>query len=225
MKKELLAVCAVACAAAAFATDYTSENAVACLGVSKGAGKQMLAVPFKGFSAESITVSNVVACANLAVGDKLYLAVGGSYKAWQVTSGTNGKYWAPIADVSKTGGVGSAPSATATEVVRGDGLWLDTQQTTAYLLGEKAEGETKTMEVAIGLNLVGIVSATTPRALKDIGGASGDMIILSNGTSYTYGKTSGKWMSVKGYADSSNVTIPAGTGFWYNSKSGGSITL
>lgn len=229
MKKELLTVGVGLMATALFADTATfdSTNALGAVGIglSDGTGgKYMVAVPFAGASGGATSVSNVVACSNLAVGDKLYRAnSSGQYDCWVVTSGTNGKYWKPTTAVEKTG-VKSAPTADTAKVARGDGFWLETDVGTAYVLGEKAEGDVS-VSVAVGWNLVGLSSASSGKKLSDITEATqGDMIMLADSTRYCCAG-GGKWVNPISSVVVSDTVLPVGKGFWYVAKTAKSITL
>jgi len=192
----------------------------------KGVKENVIAVAFDDlYSGEaSIPVSNLVQTTTLAVGDKLYIYNGGSYKGYTLA---DGGIWEPITSnfTLTQGGLSEDAGKAADKELKaaGQGFWIVRQDATAAatvtVYGKPPAAGAKTL--AQGRNLCG--NPTNTAKFPTITNPSdGDIIILNGeGQNFTKGKyKSGAWKWNTGSAP----TIPALGGFWYTAQ-GSTTTL
>ena len=242
MKRVLFSV-AILAASVCAADEITSSNVLGILPVTSSAKRTIVSVPWCAMSATddaAIQVSNVVKTANLSVDDMLHVYSGGSFQSWKLAedSVSKVKYWQSVNQVSETGAPTETPSATDFAAVRGTAILLIRQDATKpfYLYGQVGSGEVKTEITALGssespaytlvapagvmgTNLVSVVTQNIPDD-DDI------FVPTVNGVQVQYTRKDGAWKQYKYSAGEwswmpvENINIPAGTGFWYVSKSG-----
>ena len=231
MKKALLIASAVA-ATSLFAVD---SNEISFLPVTPPAahGLTLLAVPFNGYGSgdsASIAVADVLLTDGLSNGDKLYIptATKGVYNQYTLNNGT----WEPNKVVTITGSsttAGDADSPTAATIARGQAFWLESSASSVKLLGQAATQALKTVSIPeAGYQLLAPTTSENDILISSLAGATGDMVILANGTRYQ--KTSkddagNGWRNVAARTTviGASDKIPAGVGFWY--KAGGARSL
>lgn len=227
-------------AAPLLATTVTSANTFGIVKVDSDRTATVVAVPWVACGTTTtpnapIKVVDLVTTTNLTVGDVLYYWDDGNIKSFTY----NGTSWvaANSANTTEEYNVGSLGDTDAT-VGRNVSLMLVRQSTSNpfYVYGQVSTDETPTKTIATGMNLV-----SSPLA-KDLvlngvsagwsfsgAPANGDqvMIPLAGGTfkTYTYNASSSQW--IHRYWDGSamqndtNLTVPAGEGFWYKHKGSG----
>lgn len=229
MKKELLAFSVLSAAFALVAGEYVSPNVVGRCDITTvtkaqdaSKSKTIIPVPFLDYNADpasatAIKVGEIIQVGNLTAGDKLYKIDGNSYKVWKLNSGK--KAW----ELADTVLLGADAGEGEPVLARGDGFWLETAATTVTLMGQVPSSEDPvSVDLAKGMNLVG-VSTLAGKKLSDIeGAAQGDKIFFADGSKVEYGATSG-W-AVRG-GGAAPTTLAPGTGFWYYSVSAKTITL
>lgn len=229
MKKTIL-LSSILAVGAAFADATVNSTEIGVMGVDKPtSAANLIAVPFLGYSADNITVSDMVNTPELETGTQLYVPnASGTYDVW--TLGGDGK-WAKTSDnvVIGNDGVdgGSGPDAAAVTTTRGSAFWLKppagAETGTCYLLG-KPGSATGSSALATGVwNLIGNTSGEP----KDIpAGVEGEKVCVPNTAggldTYTYRKKVDGWAK-EGERAAVTVTIKPGQGFWYLSKGTTSI--
>ena len=199
-------------------------------------------------------VSNVVKTTNLAAGDYLILKDGATYNSWVLTGTAPNLHWT-AQQVVTSDGVTATPDSSGKRIARGMALWLHraTPSTSSpiYLFGQYSATEATTA-ITAGATTMVANPGTSDLKISAITGkfssgapANGDKVMLNtatgyktytyNGSAWTYKTTAasalpalpgGQSADVAGTATvtDSNV-IPAGKGFWYQSKTGaGTIT-
>ena len=199
-------------------------------------------------------VSNVVKTTNLAAGDYLILKDGSTYNSWVLTGTAPDLHWT-AQQVVTPDGVTNSVDATGKRIARGMALWLHraTPSTSSpiYLFGQYSAAEATTA-IASGVTTMIANPGTSDLKISAITGkftsgapANGDKVMVNtatgykaytyNGSAWTYKTTAasalpalpgGQSASVAGTATvTDSDVIPAGKGFWYQSKTGaGTIT-
>ena len=199
-------------------------------------------------------VSNVVKTTNLAAGDYLILKDGSTYNSWVLTGTAPNLHWTPQQVVTPDG-VTNSVDATGKRIARGMALWLHraTPSTSSpiYLFGQYSAAEA-TSTITAGATTMIANPGTSDLKISAITGkftsgapANGDKVMVNTATGYkTYTYNGSAWTkkttaasalpalpggqsaSVAGTATVENSdVIPAGKGFWYQSKTGaGTIT-
>ena len=221
-----------------------SDTTIGVLAITNAPATAIIGVPWVALSGGAISVSNLVYTANLTEGDtiKAYDSASGKYKAWELQSD---KTWQPLIVVG--GAEGSA--ADAYTVPRGAGVWLTRQDPAApiYLVGGVAEGEMPAtpLDPAKGdspaWNLVASPSAEPVAVGELLDEKPGDKIVIPTaGAPKNYEKVNGQWgywttetvmdgdepVGVRSVFKTDDVTVPAGTGFWYlNGSTEGGKTI
>ena len=237
MKKTIL-LSSILAAGALFAdgvtTNTVASTEVGVMGISISTNANLIAVPFLGYTNDTITVADMVNTAQLDQDSKLYVpnADGTTYDIW--TLGSNKKWVAdPSVSISANGGSGTSTSDIAANVQtdRGGAFWLDPANestVTIYLLGKPASGAGTSTAVGGKWNLIGNASGEAV-SLKDLTGANFDQIAVQvdggvlryytykSGKGWRYQDSSGGWVS------NDNVTIPFGRGLWYKPDSATTI--
>lgn len=193
-------------------------------------------------------VSNVVKTTNLKAGDYIIRKSGDTYQSWVLSGTAPALYWKPqvVADKGITTVTDGADTA---RMARGDALWLHradpANSSPVYLFGQYTSAAASTKIVAGSTTLVASpaasdlkvsditskISSVTKGDNVIVTTATGAMTYTYNGTAWTY-KTTATDTSLPalpgGQSASLSVTvpvtdsnkIPAGTGFWYQSKAG-----
>ena len=224
--KKLLTVAVLMTAGAALAA-LESSNEFGYLPVENlpkdAANRKMLAIPFEnyGTAGEELNVSEIILTSTLKEGDELYIAKDGGYDVYKLAANGTWTATSKKVTVKANGTIETVDGTKATEatIARGQAVWLKTEATIVSLMGQIASAKA-TVDIAGGntqfaYNLVGPSTATAGVALTDEFGATGDRVMLANGT--TYVKTTAGWKTTT-RDDASKVVIPAGTGFWYLAK-------
>ena len=237
MKSKFVFAALVLSAGVAFAKDVTTSYTMGAMPLAVEAGDTIINVPWieAGSESEGIAVSNIVKTATLTVGDYLLWYTGSSsnYNGWVLAESGGIKYWEAINTVSRRNGVTVVPSAVPA-LNRGDALILHSQNATnIYIVGQYSNSSTKTT-ISQGYNLLAPPIYSDGVDLNDYTWASagaGDRIIMPDGTGFVYDATRGwgKNSLIKGKdswtwefteAAYGAMTITAGSGFWYEKKSG-----
>lgn len=228
MKKTLL-LASVFAVGAAFATEFTSANALGVLQVagSSKPKKVLLSVPFAGYGKDAkIKVSELVETSNLPAGTVLRVACDGGYYVWKLS---DTKDWAPqngdtVINIAANGqdqnGI-TTPSADAVTIGRGHSFWLElppeSSDVTYTLIGQQ-DLPGRSLDLTTGKwNLVGNPNVEKYDVLQKITGtrAEKDSISVQNGTTdylKTYIFIGGKWRS--GRSSVEKVEINPGDGCW-----------
>lgn len=217
MKKILGAAVLMAAGAALAATTIESSNTFGFVPVA-ASGLTAVSVPVAGYGTGDITIAEVLQTANLTGvsdsydGDKLYtMTADGKYNEY-VLQGD--KTWKASRVVTVSGGSMTSASGTPAKeatVQRGKAFWIQTSADQVNIMGQAtADGETVTLSLSTGWNLVGSPSMTQAVAISTIEGAVGSFISVNG---MTYQKTSTGW---KNRATKAAVTdedvIPVGMG-------------
>lgn len=235
----------VAGAAFADSTTVETEYVLGVMPVSVGSGQQdvILSIPWveAGSNSEGVAVSNLVKTAGLTTGDTLLWYDGSKYQAWAIDSTTN---WTPTV-ISEVSGLADSIAATTTDLNRGQALVLHRQGTSegkVYVVGQYLKGTTSST-IASGSYKAPKYSLIAPTstsgvnlntALAGVSKTEGDEVSFVNSSgqfkTYSYHITNdtgawGTWsLDLTGsfpravftpVVESSNMDLPAGTGFYY----------
>lgn len=197
--------------------------------ISSSESEVIIAVPFNSADDSPINVSNLVLTANLTVDDDLYYYNGTDFDAWKLAEGAGGvKYWQSVGQVDKTQVKTSENPATAT-LSRGRSLIIRREKTSSpiYLIGIVPTGTASTTIAANTKALVappftGTDTKTTIDLNADVTWSGVDakdiLWVPSSGSSLKqYKYKNGQWKA--GFSTAA-ATVPAGQGFWYESKGG-----
>ena len=218
-------------------------NQFAIKKIASSAANTLVALPWKTLTPSAtepaaITAANVVLPDTLSDGDYL-LYYDGGFKGWVLTGGQ----WVPLTTTTTIGTIKANP-ATATELQRGQAIWVVRQSTANpfYLCGQylaKAADESAT--VAAGGSLLAnpdMTAAFAVSASSITGAAVGDTIVVpaaadalptiyekrAAGWGYVETKTEtvgGRNITTSTFKTDGEMKIPAGRGFMYNPKSTG----
>ena len=248
MKRTLLLSMMLAGVATCLAEPPTSEvssaNTIGLVQVADATKDCLLvAVPWLDYgTGGEIKVVDLIKTANLADGDKLYVSNGSGYDVYELS----GNVWsaAKTATVAADGTVTETTATVASDktLKRGDAIWLKrTASKGAFYLFGQATSEKASVQVAAGLNLVASPSADGLSLASGIAGSGvGDEIIVNGnggeeahyyfraptaGGDACWCKKQAKAGSVRKEYVAATDVIPVGTGFWYRSAEGGTITL
>lgn len=242
MRKSMVFLSCLAIAALATAEEiaYTGQQKIGAIEVS-GGKSMIVAVSFKelGAAPGPISVANIIATKNLMSGDKVYVYRGGNYSEWVLSSE---KTWTPVQNVTKdaNGDDSVTPGDAASDVkpAIGEGFWLIRQDATKpfYIFGEYVMPQQTTATAGVK-TLMGNPTMKE-QTISTKGSVPGDTISLIAGdgllpVTYTYGtdyqgKTGWTCLDVVGGKLKTVVTqvpLPSGKGFWYNSVGPEDVTL
>lgn len=239
MKKMIFGFALIATCVAS-ATTVTSANTFGVLKVTSSAKETIISVPWvKVGDGGAIDADSLVLTSNLTAGDKLfaYDTTTGKYYTW--TLQTPGETWGTSSENE-----GDYLVASKSSLPRGAGLILVRSNTSnpIYLYGQYASTGGNTSNVTAATDDAAVFTLIAPPSTQPVdlntqatmsAPVKGDMIILENGTAYTYRNPvtnyvkseSLKWCKqevtgdIVNYTDS-GVTIPAGRGAWYMRKKG-----
>lgn len=238
--KKLIALCAIASVATAFAAD---DNVFGCLCVDSSAAETIVAVPWvaAGVTAGEIKVADIVKTANLNEGDELWwynnTATPAKYEMWQLKSGA----WEPMPVVAEMGEVEGAEDSTKQALSRGDALLLIRKAPIApcfYLYGQVPTSSAEGMTLGVGTTEAPCYTLIAPPSVTDTdinsatwsNVAKNDYVIVvgEDGKQYQlfYDVTSNKWgvlsydASFTKVYDYSKAKILAGQGAWFVSAKG-----
>lgn len=229
-------------AAPLLATTVTSANTFGIVKVDSGRTATVVAVPWVACGTtttpnDPIKVVDLVTTTNLTDGDVLYYWDGKNimHLVYDETSSS----WVSGNSATSSGEykVGSAGNVNAT-VGRDVSLMLVRQSTSNpfYVYGQVSTDATPTKTIAAGMNLVSSPLAKDLVLNGETAGwsfsdtpANGDqvMIPLAGGTfkTYTYNASYSQWIhrywDGSAMQDDTNLTVPAGEGFWYKHKGSG----
>ncbi len=240
IKTSIVTCLALAAAGGAYAAEtVTTSNVVSeAFAISKKAGvtsDTAVGVPWAGMSAESVKASELIAT-GLEDGDVLSVwdAANKRYNVWVY----NGTAWESAKTVQATGEKVDSPAASTVDVPRGTAVWLQKASTQAYTLVGKSAGSCSTTVTSGSKQSLYCNPFSVAVPLSSITGEKNDQILtLNTKTLYTHNGTAwctGSWVdkTVFGRTQRDYVlapvaegtAIPAGEGFWFTSKSGGTIT-
>lgn len=240
MKASSIFAASLLVAGAAFAgtTEVTNDLVIGVMPLSVGK-ETILNIPWveAGSSGDTIAVSNIVKTANLVKGDTLLWYNGSQYKAWAIDTTAGVNYWQALPSVT-TAGV-TTVAADAQVLSRGQALILNrlsSEATTIYIVGQHKATTATEAAISNGYNLLappGVGSSTDLMTLSWSGAVLGDRIVTYDGTEYIRGKngtedTWGSYTYSKGrwsFEKASEISIPAGNGFWYDRVSDSSFNL
>ncbi len=230
--KKLIALCAIASVATAFAAD---DNVFGCLRVDSSAAETIVAVPWvaAGVTAGEIKVADIVKTANLNEGDELwwYNNKDKAYETWKLQNGE----WAPMSMSAGMGEVEEAEDSTKRALSRGDALLLIRKAPIAtcfYLYGQVPTSSAEGMTLGVGTTEAPCYTLIAPSSVTDtdINGAkwenvapSADQIIIDGVGVFLYNGTEEKWGTMKVSFDEfkevwtypEEIKIPAGQGAWF----------
>ena len=226
-----------------------SENTVGVLKTATSAKKAIIAVPWLSLTdGNAIAVADLVKTAGLTAGDKLhvYNKAASRYDVYELAAD---RAWTPkaIYKVGADGTVEAVSSGTpeTTTVARGNGVWLERQDTTKAIVsyGQVASGTVATT-IDAGTaekptwNLLAVPTTTAVDVAATFGASEADTLIVPTaGAPKICTVKDGAW----GYEKAVSVTdkfgktgvkvvretvteLPAGTGFWYlNGGEGGEL--
>ena len=218
-----------------------SENALGVLQTVSAAKKTIIAVPWLSLAdGGNISVANLVKTAGLKEGDKLhvYNKAESRYDVYELASD---RAWMPkaIYKVGADGTVEAVSSGTpeTTTVARGNGVWLERQDTTKAIVsyGQVASG---TVETTIDAGTAekptwNLLAVPTTEAvnLANFGTDANDRILVpTEGAPRVYTVENNAWGATKTVEVTDRwgnktggvkviredaTTLPAGTGFWF----------
>ena len=226
-----------------------SENTVGVLKTATSAKKAIIAVPWLSLTdGNAIAVADLVKTAGLTAGDKLhvYNKAESRYDVYELAAD---RAWMPkaIYKVGADGTVEAVSSGTpeTTTVARGNGVWLERQDTAKAIVsyGQVASGTVATT-IDAGTaekptwNLLAVPTTTAVDVAATFGASEADTLIVPTaGAPKICTVKDGAW----GYEKAVSVTdkfgktgvkvvretvteLPAGTGFWYlNGGEGGEL--
>ena len=215
-----------------------ANNTIGVLAVNSAAKSMIVAVPWASLDdGGEISVSNLVRTATLTPGDTInaYDAKTKKYKAWTLS---NEKVWEPTPVI---GGSGESEAGDYT-VPRGAGVWLTRSDTSKplYLVGGTSASAVVTdLEPSDGVkpawNLVASPSVEPVNLSTLLSGKEDQagVVVPTAGAPKTYTFKGGAWgydttepvmkndkqVGVRSVRKTDDVTVPAGTGFWYLNSS------
>ncbi len=220
--------------------EIPTENKIGVVKATQEMELAIIAVPWKQIAAEDsdITVDDLVHKEMLDVGDIIYVyKTDGGYNSWTLEADANGnKVWGAMQVVDARGARTSGHAGDHT-VQRGAGVFLKRQDPSKpYILYGQCSDEEVITELAEPMNLVAnpnIVEFDL-NAEGAIESQEGDNIVIPTvGAPKICEKDADGWFYVdwvkgdKGIMQMNKVrtvTIPAGTGFWYQKKNAESDT-
>ncbi len=244
IKTSIVTGLALAAVGGAYAAETvgTSEIASEPVAISKKAGATAdtaVGVPWTGMTGTAVKASELIAT-GLDDGDVLSVwnATSKKYDVWVY----NGSAWETSTHIATKNGkqIETTTTAAAADITipRGSAVWFKKTSTKAYtLVGKTAEScETTVVSGSKQSLYCNPFSVAVP--LSSITGAANDQILtLNTKTLYTHNGTAwctGAWeeKTVFGQTQRDYVlspvaegtAIPAGEGFWFTSKNGGTIT-
>ena len=186
----------------------------------------------------ALAISNLVKTTNLEVGDMLVAFSGSEFESWELQSVGGVKVWTKASGRYVVNGQGSlvevsASGADTYTLPVGSGIWLSRKgtprstslaDTPFYVYAQQPD--TTTMTIGSGTSLVGNPTQLS-KAPSVTDPSEGDKIsIPGTGLNAEYMYTNSVWKTKKGWSgwvQADLPAIPAGTGFWYVSKSGVTI--
>ena len=199
MKKTIL-LSSIFAASMAFADKTVDSNEVGLMGLATPSKAALIAIPFLGYTADAITVADMVNTAELATGSRLYVPnTDGTYDVWTLSSD---KKWQKVETkvaVGKTGANESAGvEANAVQAARGGAFWLEPAANSAalfYLLGKPASDRGTSTAVGGKWNLVGNASEEAVTTLGAAAAVRDQVAIQIDGSIryYTYMGSDGGW--------------------------------
>lgn len=224
--KKLLSIAMSVFAASAFAAGSTE---IGLTEISTTNQNTIVAVPFASLTngVADIAAKDLVKVANLPLETQMFIFNGEQYSAFIVVDGA----WSPltnVTDVNVKGVTVSAGDANAT-LVKGSAIWIVLPAAPAapqklYIYGAYQTGVTSA--IAKGMNLV--ANPLQGEADFAITATKGDQITVPNDnaapTVYTYNGSTWKTV-VNNEKIEGKPSVPAGRGFWYNSKAESSGTM
>ncbi len=203
--------------------------------------RELVGVPFLGVDGQAVTLDGFVETSDLTEGDQIFIydkATKG-YFAYALGDDDPVKKWHAMKTISASGDVisgTSAPDASTVRLPVGTAVWLERADATKPIrfIGIPFEGELD-LGLEVGNNLVSAPGIEPFNLANIAGNAEGDRIVLprigqepkiftrgASGWSYLENKiiTIGEEMIAvpTKVTDPDLMTIPAGTGFWYEKK-------
>ena len=232
MKKNLLFATAIA-ATSVFAFD-SNEIALKEVTPPKADGRMLLAIPFNGYGtgdSAAIAIADVLLTDALSAGDKIYLPRNEAGKYDEYTLSNDKTTWTASRVVDVTSGSIQGTTGTPADqatIQRGKAFWLQSSATDVKLLGQAASQSKASVAASEGYQLLAPTTSENDILISSLAGATGDVVILADGTRYQKtGKSDAGngWRNVaaRNTVIGDSDKIPAGVGFWY--KAGGSRTL
>jgi hypothetical protein len=220
------------------AVTQTVNKVVGVMKVASDAKLTIVAVPWKSLGSGDIKVNELLHTGNRSAGDRLYAydTVNKDYAAgtWELN---NDKTWVPVGVTALKNNTNDATQQYADEnmtIKRGQGVWLERVDETEpiYLLGQVTD-EAATAELEAGTpaepswNLVAspAAEALDVTTLATAGADDDQIIVPTAGAPVNYTVRNGEWGYWKPVKDTdgivrkvwttTDVKVPAGTGFWY----------
>jgi len=230
MKKIL---CGILCASAgAVLAVESTVTTIDVIEVRSDLTNVVVAIPGLDLAGGNLAISNLVKTTNLSVNDKLIAFDSGVYQCWSLSSA--GK-WEPFIDAVQDGnGVSFGPGTPAADKTMfvGQGIWLLRTNPLDefgnvkpfYVYAQHVDSPTTTVTAGT-VALVG--NPTTVADCPTITNpAVNDVIAVPRkiGASMKYQYTGSKWY-YHGVEYDDPPSIQAGTGFWYISKGGTTVTI
>lgn len=233
--KKLIALCAIASVATAFAAD---DNVFGCLRVDSTDAETIVSIPWVGAGVgdSAITVADIVKTANLNEGDELWWYNGSSYLAWKLEGGV----WTGVQIVA---GNGTPPAAAGNNqaLARGNAILLIRKEPIAtcfYLYGQVKSGAVGVQELPSGAQSLIAPPYVEETNLNDTAKvvwngvgtkdnlyvpnpdrASAQPFLILNYRNDAWGYTGPKGRETK------DAVIPAGQGVWFKSVNGTNTTV
>ena len=233
--KKLIALCAIASVATAFAAD---DNVFGCLRVDSPDTETIVSIPWigAGVGDSDITVADIVKTTNLTEGDGLWWYNGSSYLAWKLEGGV----WKGVAIVAANGKPSAIAGADQT-LKRGNAILLIRKNPSApfYLYGQVKSG-------AVGVQKLpsGAQSLIAPPYVEDTNLNNTDKVVW-NGVGnrdnlyvpnpnrasaqpfliLNYRDGAWGYTGSKGRVTEDVAVIPAGQGVWFKSVDGTNTTV
>ena len=237
MKKTIL-LSSILAAGALFAEDAAptptpvASTEVGVMGLAIPSKATLFAVPFLGYTADAITVADMVNTAQLAAGSKLYVPnENGKYDVWTLTGGKWEKTDTNVVIGANGAKTGDGPDAVDVTAARGGAFWLEPaadSEALIYLLGKPASDAGTSTADGGKWNLVGNASAdsvnlnTLKVGMRDqiaiqVDGKFRYYMYMDNTYGWCYQQENGVWLQ--------NVDVPValGQGIWFKPTSNTTI--
>ena len=219
-------------------TEVTDEYVLGAMPLTISGSEVIINIPWveAGSGGSTIAVSNLVKTTGLTAGDNLlwYNPSDSKYRIWEATAHADVLYWDAVSSITEIDATKVASDSPA--LGRGQALILkraSSESTTIYIVGQYTSASA-TSTIYHGFNLLAPTATSGTTELTTLFGTSnpvaGDQIITSEGVGYVWSSEHNKWGSWS-YADgwifseATNITIPAGKGFWYNRKGDDSFSV
>lgn len=236
--KKMILLSSIFAAGALFADNAAptptevASTEVGVMGISISQKATLIAVPFLGYTADAITVADMVNTAQLTAGSKLYVPnENGKYDVWTLTEGKWEKTDTNVVIGANGAEDGNGPDAADVTTARGGAFWLEpaaNSEALIYLLGKPASGAGTSTAVGGEWNLVGNASEA---AVTTLGAAAAmrDQVAIQIGGKiryYTYMGSTNGWCYQNNdgsWAKNQELPVALGQGLWFKPAASATI--